>query len=113
MQDWARLFYKSKRWQTTRLAYLKSVGGLCEQCMKIGIYKPAEIVHHKIHLTPVNIHQPEVALSWGNLEALCRDCHRNEHPYQFGGAHPVDPNNRKGRKGRYAVGPDGSVTVVK
>lgn len=112
MKEFAEKFYKSKRWQHCRNAYMKSVGGMCEECMKRGIYKPAEIVHHKIHITPVTIHQPEVTLSWSNLEALCRDCHRLEHPYQFGGAHPVDPNNRKGRKGRYAVNPDGTVVIM-
>ena len=79
MQPYAEAFYKSKRWQRTSEAYRKSVGGLCEKCMKSGIYRPAEAVHHKIHLTPENIHRPEVALAWENLEALCRDCHGGEH----------------------------------
>jgi len=72
-------FYGSDAWKKTRSAYKKSVGGLCENCLRKGIYKPAEIVHHKIHLDDVQIENPEVALSWSNLEALCRDCHGEEH----------------------------------
>lgn len=112
MKDFAERFYKSKRWQHTRNAYMKSVGGLCEQCLRNGIYKPADLVHHKVHIDPQTIHDPDVTLNWSNLEALCRECHKEEHPYKFGGAHPVDPNNRKGRKGRYSVSPDGTVTIM-
>lgn len=79
MQDFAKSFYKSKRWQHTRLAYLKSVGGLCERCLKKGLYHPAVIVHHKVYINSENINNPEVTLNWGNLEAVCRDCHEQEH----------------------------------
>lgn len=79
MRDFAKKFYKSKTWQQTRKAYAGSVGGLCEKCLKQGIYKAGEIVHHKIELTPENINDPAVCLSWGNLELLCRDCHARAH----------------------------------
>lgn len=79
MKDYAAKFYKSKRWQETRLAYLKSVGGLCERCLKKGLYAPAKIVHHKIYISPDNIYNPEITLNWDNLEAVCRHCHEEEH----------------------------------
>lgn len=79
MKDYAAHLYKSKAWQHTRLAYLKSVGGLCERCLKKGLYVPAEIVHHKIYITQENINDPNVTLSWNNLEAVCRSCHESEH----------------------------------
>ena len=79
MQDWAASFYKSKAWQRTRAAYAKSVGGLCERCLKAGRYNAGVIVHHKVHLTPELITKPEIALSFDNLELLCRDCHGAEH----------------------------------
>ena len=82
MQDFAKAFYKSKRWQSTRAAYLKSVGGLCEVCLKKGLYKPAVIVHHKVFIGPDNINNPEVTLSWNNLEAVCRECHEDKHSGQ-------------------------------
>jgi len=61
------------------MAYLKSVGGLCENCLKQGLYNPAEIVHHKVHIDPININDPAVTLAFHNLEALCRKCHGLEH----------------------------------
>lgn len=39
----------------------------------------ATIAHHKEWLTPENIHDPWITLSWDNLEALCHDCHNREH----------------------------------
>lgn len=47
---------------------------LCERCGE-----PAKIVHHKIWLTPKNIHEQSITLCWDNLEALCQDCHNKEH----------------------------------
>lgn len=79
MKEYAKKFYKSKAWNRTREAYLKSVGGLCERCRKKGLIVPAEIVHHKIYLTPDNISDTSVSLGWANLEAVCRFCHAEEH----------------------------------
>lgn len=78
-REFARKFYNSRAWKETRENYRRSVGGLCERCLAKGLYRPAEIIHHKIHLTPSNISNPDVALSWDNLEALCRDCHAEIH----------------------------------
>lgn len=72
-------FYMSHGWKQTRKAYVKSVGGLCEDCLRRGIYRPAEIVHHVIPITPENIHDPAVTLAWKNLRAVCRECHAWEH----------------------------------
>ncbi len=82
MRDFAAKFYKSQAWKKTRAAYAASVGGLCEECLRKGEYKPGEIVHHKTHLTPENINNPAVSLSWSNLELLCRDCHGKMHGNQ-------------------------------
>ena len=79
MQDYAKTFYKSKAWQACRESYLKQKHGLCEQCMKRGIYTPGVIVHHKKHITPKNITDPNVTLSWDNLELLCREHHAEMH----------------------------------
>lgn len=78
-RDFAQAFYNSDAWDATRKAYRKSVGGLCERCLKEGRYTPGVIVHHKVHLNPANINDAAVALSWENLELLCRDCHAAEH----------------------------------
>lgn len=79
MKEFARTFYKSKAWQRTRDGYASSVGGLCEECLTKGLYKPGEIVHHMQPLTPDNISDPSIALAWDNLELLCRDCHAAKH----------------------------------
>ena len=79
MKEYAREFYLSKAWRNTRDAYLKSVGGLCEDCLEKGIYNAAEEVHHVKFITPGNINDPSVTLAWSNLRALCRECHRRRH----------------------------------
>ena len=97
MKEYAAGFYSSKAWQRTREAYKKSVGGLCEICWSKGILKPGEIVHHKTHISPDNINDPEITLSFNNLQLVCRDCHAQIH-------------DRKQR--RYKVDDMGRVTCV-
>lgn len=97
MQEWAEAFYKSKAWRDCSTAYKNKVGGLCERCLAQGLYTPAEIVHHKVHITRENINDPRITLSWSNLKAVCRKCHAAEHA-----AHPK----------RYTVDRDGRVTAV-
>lgn len=79
IKEFAKGFYSSKAWQRTRAAFAKSKGNLCEICLAKGIYKPAEIVHHKTELTPDNINDPLVTLNWDNLQCVCRDCHAQIH----------------------------------
>ena len=79
MKEFAKKFYASVAWKECRKAYKKSKGGLCERCLAKGLITPCEIVHHKVYLTPENIHDPNVTLNWMNLECLCRRCHEEEH----------------------------------
>ena len=79
MKEYAVAFYKSTQWEQCRLSYLKSVGGLCEQCKVQGRITPAKIVHHKIFLNQSNINDPTVTLNWHNLEAVCKQCHEDIH----------------------------------
>ena len=97
-KDFSRSFYDSPAWRRTRNAYIKQRRGLCEDCLARGIIKPAEIVHHIIELTPDNITDPHVALSFDNLRCVCRECHAVEH-----GAY----------QRRYEIRPDGSVLTVR
>lgn len=78
MKEYAREFYNSKPWRECRKNYAKSVGRLCERCLKRGIVKAGKIVHHKIWLTPENINDPSITLNFENLELLCQDCHNKE-----------------------------------
>lgn len=79
LKDYAKAFYKSAAWKQTRQAYWKSVGGLCERCRAKGLIVPGEIIHHKIYISPENIHDPSITLDWHNLECVCRNCHAEEH----------------------------------
>ncbi len=72
-------FYSSVAWQRCREAYKRSVGGLCEECMKYGKISPATEVHHIRKLTKKTIHDPEITLSFKNLQALCSSCHEAKH----------------------------------
>ena len=72
-------FYHSGAWAQCRESYRRYRGGLCERCLKNGIVKAGVDVHHKVHLSIDNIHDPTVTLNWNNLELLCRECHAAEH----------------------------------
>lgn len=72
-------FYVSDAWRSCREGFLKSKGGLCERCAAKGLVVPATQVHHKTRLTPETVRDPEIALNWANLEALCDACHQAEH----------------------------------
>lgn len=79
MKEYAKRFYGSKEWHDCRRAFLQSKNNLCERCSTPDNPVPADIAHHKIYLNEKNIDNPEVALSWDNLEALCWECHNKEH----------------------------------
>lgn len=46
---------------------------LCEECLKSGLYVPAEEVHHKLPLADGGTHERT------NLISLCRSCHQKAH----------------------------------
>lgn len=82
-REFSRSFYNSKAWIKCREAYRQSVNGLCERHLANGKYVIGVEVHHKIHLTPENINNPEITLSWDNLELLCESCHSKEHMSKY------------------------------
>lgn len=90
------VFYGSRAWKNCRREYKKSVGGLCERCKAKGLIEPGYIVHHKQYVNAHNISDPNVLLSFDNLELLCMDCHNKEH-------------NREKKHKRYLIGEDGKV----
>ena len=73
-KEYAKGFYTSVAWRQTQAAYMQSKCYLCERCGR-----PARVVHHKIYITPLNINNPDITLNFSNLEALCHECHNNEH----------------------------------
>lgn len=86
-KEWTDGFYLSKPWRKTRDAYYRLQRGKCERCMAeymTGVrsmedINPGIIVHHKIELTPDNINDPHITLSFDNLELLCMDHHNKQH----------------------------------
>lgn len=86
-------FYNSQKWRKLSAAYMSSKNYICERCGK-----PARICHHKIWLDGDNVHDAEIALNFGNLEALCIDCHNAEH---------------LGKQGATIFGDDGSIKAVR
>ncbi len=96
MEGFAKAFYLSQEWRRAREACLKRAGYLCERCLKKGLITPAQIVHHRIHLTPENIKDPSIRTGRKNLEALCWSCHELEH---------------KGKKRRYETDAEGHVVA--
>lgn len=74
-RDFSRQFYKSREWQEVRRYCLMRDKYLCRKCL----IKPAEEVHHVIHLSPENIWDTSITLNPDNLVCLCKDCHFKEH----------------------------------
>ena len=90
-QDWAVAFYHSPAWLHNRKAYMETPidtpfgivpPGACERCYANGELKPAKVVHHITHLSPENIDDPHITLSFDNFQRLCQDCHAVVHSGQ-------------------------------
>ena len=88
-REFAKKFYSSREWKMCRESYIKSVYGLCERCNG-----PGYIVHHKKHLHPGNINDPDITLNHNNLEYLCLECHNKHHNFD----REVKPATREGLK---------------
>ncbi|MFT8889466.1 MAG: HNH endonuclease [Ethanoligenens sp.] len=73
-RPFAEYFYKSKRWRKCRDGLMQSRHFICERCGQ-----RATVAHHKVHVSPDNINDPGITLSWDNLQALCADCHAKVH----------------------------------
>lgn len=71
---WDDWFYHSKAWVKCRNGFMASKHFICERCGDVAV-----IAHHKTHITPANINDPNVVLNWDNLEALCITCHNAVH----------------------------------
>jgi len=98
MSEWRAdqiAFYSSPAWKNLRRAVLKERGGLCEICLKNGVYKAASLVHHIVPVTAENVSNPEISLNADNCMALCADCHAAIHSTK-----------------RYTVDENGNVTIL-
>ena len=84
-------FYKSDNWIELKDSVMRDAHYECQHCLKKGIYKRAEMVHHINEVRK----RPDLALTREfvdsitnekiiNLVALCNSCHEVEHPDRFG-----------------------------
>lgn len=90
-RNFAKPFYNSKEWIQLARSYREAHYYICERCGALN----AREVHHKIHLTPANISNPDIALNPDNLELLCHECHYAEHhKEQAGRAYVYDDAGR-------------------
>lgn len=82
-REFSKAFYNSNEWKMCKQNYINkmplNMRGLCEKCYAKGEHTLGKELHHKIHLTPNNIHDRNVTLNRENLILLCFDCHQNEH----------------------------------
>ena len=67
---------QSKQWKELRHKKLNEQP-LCEDCLAVDLYVPAREVHH---VTPVETaigrqEMERLMFNYGNLRALCHDCH--------------------------------------
>lgn len=78
-REFSKAFYNSAAWRKCRADYIIRCAGLCEMCLQEGIIRHGDELHHKIHLTPYNIDNPDITLNEKNLIFLCREHHMMIH----------------------------------
>jgi hypothetical protein len=74
---WAAL-YHTRRWERRSRRNLQSFKYICQECLKNGKTAPAILSHH------INEYQPnfsELEFWYGELTALCRNCHFEIHGF--------------------------------
>lgn len=79
MEEWAKAFYGSRRWKNLRQYVRSRDKGLCQECLKKGIIKQGDAVHHIIKLNVRNYQNEDISLNPENLITLCADCHAAKH----------------------------------
>lgn len=76
-------FYASEKWINFRLGLINERGTKCARCGE-RIAKARDLIgHHKVELTPENVHDYMISLNPELVELVCFDCHNKEH-YRFG-----------------------------
>lgn len=72
--------YNSKQWKDLRNLYLLE-HPLCEKCLELGKVSATEEIHHirKISSGRSEEEMKEIAYDYGNLMALCKECHHKIH----------------------------------
>ena len=92
-----KAFLSSDPWINFRLMLIAERGNKCQRCGKI-IPRSIDIIgHHKIELTPENVHDYNISLNPENVDLVCFGCHNAIHK-RFG-------QQKKGRTVYVIYGP--------
>jgi len=72
--------YQDRRWKALRELKCQN-NPVCEECIKKGIYKQVEEVHHIIpwESGTTKEEQESLAFDYDNTKSLCIDCHKEAH----------------------------------
>ena len=74
-REFAKPFYNSAAWKKVRKSFIANRvsidGAMCQMCHEV----PGYIVDHIEELSPDNINNTKITLSWSNLQYLCLNCH--------------------------------------
>ena len=79
MEEWAKAFYGSRQWKNLREYVRSRDKGLCQECLKKGIVRQGDAVHHIRKLNANNYSDEKISLNPDNLITLCADCHAAKH----------------------------------
>ena len=94
MKQFASVLYNTKKWQQMRRLVWRRDRGLCQECLKKGIIRQGEAVHHIVEITPDNVSDPNIALNPENLVTLCRQCHKAMHKKALDRRYEIDELGR-------------------
>ena len=94
VKQFAERFYKGKKWQRIRALVWARDKGLCQRCLKDGIIKAGDTVHHIVEITPDNINDESISLNPENLMTVCRDCHAAIHKKSLDRRYEIDELGR-------------------
>ncbi|WP_031684035.1 HNH endonuclease, partial [Mycobacterium tuberculosis] len=78
-------FYASDVWRDFRMRLIGERGLRCEHCGKLVTQSRKLTAHHKIELTPDNVHDATISLNPDNVILVHHSCHNEIHK-RFGGA---------------------------
>lgn len=77
-KEYSKGFYNSPAWRKVRKAFItervRIDGGMCQKCKDTTGY----IVDHITEISPDNINDTSITLSWSNLQYLCLPCHNTK-----------------------------------
>ena len=90
-KEFSKSFYNSPAWRKVRKSFIAHRTGIDGGMCQCGCGEPGFIVDHITELTPNNINDTSITLSWSNLQYLALACHnkktfgsKEENNYYFG-----------------------------